>query len=170
MGDEMSRTQRGINNAYCQDNAVSWLNWQNTDARDRAFREFLTRLIRLRRDKDLLRQPQFLHGDAVYKGLNNVTWLRADGQEMAPADWGTSHHRSVAMMLADRDGDALLLLVNAYHEDVPFTAPALSGLKAWRLLVDTGRGLVMPGEGLIEAMREVIVAGRSQLLLEAVRR
>jgi glycogen operon protein len=106
----------------------------------------------------------------VYKGLKNVTWLRADGHEMAPADWETGHHRSVAMMLADRDGDALLLLLNAYHEGVTFSTPALPGTKAWRLLADTGRGLVMPSEPLIEVMCEVIVPGRSQLLLEAVRR
>jgi isoamylase len=170
MGDEMSRTQQGNNNAYCQDNAVSWLNWGDPDARERAFCEFLTRLIGLRRARALLRQPRFLHGDPVQKGLKDVTWLRADGHEMAPADWETGHHRSVALMLADRDGDALLLFLNAYHDGVSFRVPAPSGIDAWHLLADTGRGLVNPHEGPVEAASHVIVAGRSHLLFEAARR
>jgi glycogen operon protein len=127
-------------------------------------------LIALRRRLPLLRQPQFLHGDIVRRGLKNVTWLRADGREMTPKDWTNGIYRSVALMLADARPHALLLFSNAYHEGVSFKVPAPAGMKTWRLLVDTARGLVEPFEPLVEGGIEVIVPGRSQLLFEAQRR
>jgi glycogen operon protein len=166
MGDELGRTQRGNNNAYCQDNEVSWVNWRETQNRDRAFLAFVRSLIHLRRERPLLHQLQFLHGDAVGHGLKNVTWLRPDAQEMTPPDWQNGHHRSVALMLAGRDERALLLLVNAHHESVAFKTPERPGFGRWRLLGDTGRGLVDPDEPSIAPASEIVVPGRSQLLFE----
>jgi isoamylase len=170
MGDEVGRTQRGNNNAYCQDSELSWLKWHDLDALDESFFTFVRGLIDLRRRLPLLRQPQFLHGDVVRKGLKSVTWYRADGQEMTPEDWSNGLYRSVALMLADSTPHALLLFANAYHEGVSFKIPAPSGMKTWRLLVDTARGLLEPPEPLVHGGTEVVVPGRSQLLFEARRR
>jgi glycogen operon protein len=166
MGDEIGHTQRGNSNAYCQDNVVSWLNWTDTSERDRAFLKFVISLIALRRKFPLLRQASFLHGDAVGRGRKNVTWLRADGEEMTPPDWQNNHHRSVALMLADREGHTLLLLVNAYHEGVSFKIPSLPGVFGWDLLVNTAEGVTMPAAAPVRVGSHLIIPGRSQLLLE----
>jgi isoamylase len=170
MGDESGRSQRGNNNAYCQDNDVSWMKWHDLDALDESFASFVRGLVDLRRRLPLLRQPQFLHGEVVRKGLKNVTWLRADGREMAQEDWSNGLNRSVALMLADSSPNALLLFANAYHEGVSFRVPAPAGMKTWRLLVDTGRGLLEPPEPLLQGGAELVVPGRSLLLFEARKR
>jgi isoamylase len=172
MGDELGRTQHGNNNAYCQDNEISWFNWSDIDALDESFCTFLRGLVDLRRRLPLLRQKRFRHGEMVRKGVKNVTWLRADGKEMTPADWSNGLHRSVGLILADAtaQGHALLLFCNAYHDKVPFRMPSMVGIGTWRLVVDTARGLLEPPEPLVEGGTTVQVAGRSQILYEARRR
>ena len=170
MGDEQGRSQNGNNNAYCQDNELSWLKWDELDALDESFFSYVRGLIDLRKRLPLLRQQQFLHGDVVRKGVKNVVWFRADGQEMAPADWTNGLSRSVALMLADAGPHALLLFANAYHEGVSFKIPAPAGMKTWRLVVDTARGLLEPPEPLVDGGSEVLVPGRAQFLFEARKR
>jgi isoamylase len=172
MGDEVGRSQAGNNNAYCQDNEMSWLKWRDLDALDESFFMFLRGVVDLRRRLPLLRQRNFLHGSIVRKGLKDVTWLRADGKEMTPADWSKGLHRSVGLMLGDNtpQAHALLLFSNAYHDKVSFRVPAPTGMTSWRLLVDTARGLLEPPEPLIEGGTNLNVSGRSQLLFEARRR
>jgi pullulanase/glycogen debranching enzyme len=89
---------------------------------------------------------------------------------MTPEDWSNGLYRSVALMLADSGAHALLLFANAYHEGVSFRVPAPAGMKTWRLLVDTGRGVLEPPEPLVEGGKEVLVPGRAQLLFEARKR
>ena len=85
MGDEKGRSQHGNNNAYCQDNEISWLDWEQDTERNVAFAEFTTRLIELRRRYPMLRQSEFLHGTrALPDGTADITWLRPDGEEMTP--------------------------------------------------------------------------------------
>jgi glycogen operon protein len=146
------------------------LKWQDFDALDESFFSFVRGLIDLRKRLPLLRQPRFLHGEVVRKGLKDVTWLRADGTEMTSADWSNGLYRSVALMLADSGPHALLLFCNAYHEGVSFKMPTPAGMKTWRLLVDTARGLLEPPEPLLQGGTELIVPGRAQLLFEARRR
>jgi glycogen operon protein len=172
MGDEVGRSQAGNNNAYCQDNEMSWLKWQDLDALDESFFTFLRGLVDLRRRLPLLHQRKFLHGDIVRRGLKDVTWLRSDGKEMTPADWSNGLHRSVGLMLGDATPQphALLLFSNAYHDNVPFKMPVPAGITTWRLLVDTARGLLEPPEPLVEGGSTFSVPGRSQMLFEARRR
>ena len=160
MGDEVGRSQFGNNNAYCQDTEIAWLKWQDIDARDQAFFDFTRALLKLRSETPLLRQTKFLHGDTIAKGLKDVTWLRADGQEMTPEDWSNSHNRSVAMLLADKSGAAILVMLNAFHEGVSFTIPRLSKATTWQHVVDTENGTVDQMGADVMADAQLIVAGR----------
>ncbi len=145
-GDEFARTQRGNNNAYCQDNAISWLDW---DAAGRAagLQAFVRQLTALRAKFPILRRRRFLNGyyDEEF-GIRDVTWINATGQEMQQADWDSGAKcfgmlmdgRSPGQGLRERGTDAtLLMLLNSHHEPVPFTLPPCNGIRAWRLLIDT---------------------------------
>jgi glycogen operon protein len=166
MGDEQGRTQQGNNNAYCQDNEITWMRWNDLGSREEAFRDFVAGLLRVRRSRPLLNQPKFLHGEDV-GGVKNVMWLRADGKEMSPEDWLNGINRSVGLLLRARHGKPLIMFVNAYHEGVAFKLPK-SPTGAWRLIVDTDKGDIEPRSGATKG-DEVIVAGRSLLLYEAAR-
>ncbi|MDO9384517.1 MAG: glycogen debranching protein GlgX [Hyphomicrobiaceae bacterium] len=165
MGDEVGRTQFGNNNAYCQDNDIAWLKWRDIDARDQSFYEFTRGLLRLRHGMPLLRQAKFLHGDVVHKDLKDVTWLRADGQEMQPDDWANGHNRSVGLMLAEKGGGAALILVNAFHEGVSFKIPQLSKACQWQLVINTDKGTIEQEDGDVPANSELIVPGRALYVL-----
>jgi glycogen operon protein len=149
-GDELSRTQRGNNNAYCQDNEVSWLDW-DVDDRGQAFLEFTKRMLALRRRHPGFRRRHFFQGKPIRgSSLKDVTWLRDDGTEMTDAVWLTPWNRSIGMLL---DGetyevdaqsepitdDVLLILLNAFFEPVRFTLPATKVGDAWRFVFDTAR-------------------------------
>jgi glycogen operon protein len=114
----------------------------------------------------LLRQPRFLHGEEVAKGVKNVIWLRADGAEMSPDDWANGLNRSVALQLADAKGHAILLVLNAYHEGVAFDVSDPPKGGRWRILVDTERAMATPSGNLLQHGKQLIVAGRSLTLLE----
>jgi glycogen operon protein len=150
MGDEVGRSQKGNNNAYCQDTPTSWLDWAGLAADDRAFQAFVARLARLRREHPALRRRRFLHGRAHdAKGVPDVAWLAADGQRQALRHWHDPRNRCLGVLLGGGAGpdldetgreavDAmLLLLLNAHDHAVPFAPPQVAGVAGWRLLLDT---------------------------------
>src|SRR5690606_970692 len=141
-GDELGHRQSGNNNAYAQDNEISWIDWDAIGAEGKRLREFTERLIGLRQRHAPLRQRRFLGG--VCEGpqpIKDVTWLNADGSELTTGDWEDPGHRCLGVMLdsrprpGDTASEALLLLLNAHDGDLHFVLPALPG--TWRLLVDT---------------------------------
>ena len=149
-GDEICRTQGGNNNAYCQDNEISWYDWK-LGAEQTAMLSFTKRLIALRKAHPGLRRAKFFKGQRI-RGTNvrDVLWLRHDGQEMTDADWNEPSTASLAMFLAgrgldtvDEEGipvvdDDLVLLVNGSHVDLDWVFPKDGGgTEAWELLVDT---------------------------------
>lgn len=148
-GDELGRTQRGNNNGYCQDNEISWFDWNLKD-RDRRFLDFVRRLIRLRREQPVLRRSQFFEGRRISGSeTKDIAWFRADGHEMTEQEWQNDHVRSLGLRL-DGDaiqkksrkgeaihGDTLLLLLNAHHETIRFTLPAHHDGVQWQQLLDT---------------------------------
>jgi glycogen operon protein len=148
-GDEFGHTQNGNNNAYCQDNETTWLNWSAIDSADAAMIAFVRRLIRLRLDHPVLRWPRFLHGTHSSGGVKDITWLSPDGSEMTTEQWQTSSERCLGLMLNGeagtfqyRDGtpapgELLLLLFNGHDRDIPFTLPGTAGGGLWRRLLDT---------------------------------
>lgn len=170
MGDEVGRTQRGNNNAYCQDNEISWLDWDHIGKRGGAFFDFTRKLLGLRRRLPLLRQSHFLHGEKIGPdGTKNVTWLRPDGKEMTPADWDNGLSKCIGVLLCGTSDLPLLILTNAHSEDLSFKLSAPKGVTGWRLLADTARGLVEPDEPLIKPSVSVTLPARALLLYEARR-
>jgi glycogen operon protein len=144
-GDEMSRTQRGNNNAYCQDSAISWTPWQ-LSADQTSLLAFAQRLIALRASQPVLQRRTFLSGRRP--GATDVLWLRPDGSEMTQADWSDGDRHALGMLLEgdgiqERDahgeiisGDTLLILLNAANATVPFTLPSRPPA-IWTCLIDT---------------------------------
>ena len=131
-GDEFARSQGGNNNAYCQDNEISWLDWEGIDEAGRDLAEFTQRLTILREALPILTRGRFLSG--AYDedlGVKDVTWLRPDGEEMSTENWTDGGAHSIAVLLDGRaqasgihrrGGDAtLLILYNAYSDLVSFT-------------------------------------------------
>jgi isoamylase len=148
-GDEISRTQRGNNNAYCQDNEISWLDW-NLDDDQRKLLEFTRRLIRFRRQHPVVRRRRFFQGRPIRGSeVKDVTWFRLDGAEMSEADWQNDSARTLTVRLAGDQIDevdershrildeTLLILFNAHHEPLPFTLPQQRRQTEWELLLDT---------------------------------
>jgi glycogen operon protein len=148
-GDEMGRTQRGNNNAYCQDNEVSWHRW-DLDERARRMLDFTARLVALRREQPVLRRRKYFHGRPIRgSGLKDITWVRPDGREMQEQDWEDPSVQWLGMCLAADDlyeydergervgGDTLLVLLNASPEPRPFRLPRFRQGKSWEILVDT---------------------------------
>jgi len=165
MGDESGRSQGGNNNAYAQDNEISWLRWELSGERDRAFHDFARNVVAIRRTRPLLRQRNFLHGRPVDEnGALDVQWLRPDGAPMDDEDWQNGLTRSMAVLLAG-DGERLLLLFNAHHEPLSFALPqAMEG--GWTRLIDTAAGIAAPRRGARVDGATYVVEGRSLVLLE----
>ncbi|HYE50097.1 MAG TPA: glycogen debranching protein GlgX, partial [Azospirillaceae bacterium] len=147
-GDEFGRTQHGNNNAYCQDNELNWLDWAGIDERGRSLTEFVRRLIALRQSFPILRRGRFLTGEYNEElDVKDVTWLTPAGVEMAQEQWGEDHAHCLGMLIDGRAQatgirrpgmDATVLLVmNSYHDMVPFTLPEVAGGSTWHLLLDT---------------------------------
>src|SRR3954447_11586786 len=149
-GDEIGRTQGGNNNAYCQDNDVSWIDWAGVGEEGRDLAAFTRLLLDLRRRHPALRRPVFLHGTkASSDGVKDITWYTPQGAEKTSEQWGDRHARCIGLLLnggADNymthDGnpatdDRLLIILNAFHDTVPFLLPAVPGGTAWRCLLNT---------------------------------
>jgi isoamylase len=174
-GDEVGRTQRGNNNAYCQDNEISWTNWDLTPLQ-REFLEFTRRVIRIRRDQPVLRRRRFFRGRAI-RGANikDIAWLEPSGREMTDESWNTGFVRSLGVRLDGNaidevdergnpiEGDTLLFLINGHHETIPFTLPEEPDDHRWVPMIDTFDGQVSPGG--LPGGAEYVLKGRSLALL-----
>jgi len=148
-GDEIGRTQRGNNNAYCQDNELSWYDWK-LDRSSRDLFAFAQRLIALRREHPVLRRRRFFQGGRIWGSeVKDLAWFRPDGKEMTEDDWNKGYVRCLGLRLAgdaieEKDekgrriiGDTLLILLNAHHEALPFIMPAHKRGVRWEPLLET---------------------------------
>jgi isoamylase len=143
MGDELGRSQSGNNNAYCQDDEISWQEWETISDRERAFQTFVEGLIRVRRNWPVLRQASFMHGQKVGNtDIQNVIWLKPDATPMADEAWADPTAKSVALLMCDASLRRALILVNAHHETVAFRMPGPEVAASWRLIVDTATGSI----------------------------
>jgi glycogen operon protein len=152
-GDEFGRTQQGNNNAYCQDDDISWVQWAAIDDRGLALEAFVRRVLALRARYPVLRRGRFLTGEAregAPEGVKDVTWLACSGDEMAPAQWDDPNTRCLGMLIDGRapstavprpcDDASVLLLFNAWHETLEFTLPPHPEAGGqWQLLIDTAQ-------------------------------
>jgi glycogen operon protein len=164
MGDEIGRTQRGNNNAYCQDNDIAWVEWKNVGERDRAFMEFVQGVIRLRKRYRILRANHFLHGEPIDdNGTRSVVWLRPDGREMDRDSWSDTNAKVIGLLLSDKT-TRLLILTSSYHRSIPFTLPAFD-VAAWTVRIDTDTGEIDPPNRRFATGDTIDLTGRSLLLL-----
>ena len=172
-GDEIDRTQKGNNNAYCQDNEISWIDWSET-AENRAFLAFVTRLLRFRADHPAFRKSEFFHGDHIDgNNLKDVVWLSPDGSEMTDADWIVSEKRCLgvryaAALGAPNDAGPALLLLNAADTQVRFVLPAAEPDQSWCCIIDTFHGEVQP-EAPLPQSAVFLLEGRSLALFVSER-
>jgi glycogen operon protein len=155
-GDEIDRTQRGNNNAYCQDNELSWLDWSLGEY-ERKLLDFTARVLAIRRENPVFRRRRFFAGDPVGPaGVKDVTWLRPDGKELTVEDWQDPRNRVLGMWIhgdasdeldergRPNRGRTLLLLLNAGARSRLFLLPAPPGIGIWRELVNTAHATPRP--------------------------
>jgi isoamylase len=180
-GDELGRTQQGNNNAYCQDNEISWVDWNLDDPR-KALLEFTRRLIRLRHDHPVFRRRHFFQGREIRgSAVKDLTWFRPDAREMSEEDWENPQMHCLSLRLAgdaidelDDQGnrivdDTFLLLLNAHHEAVAFTLPPLPSRNAWEPVVNTCEADAGPQPGQHTARAQVVLQARSSAVFCARR-
>lgn len=173
MGDEVGRTQQGNNNAYCQDNPISWMNWQFNESQQALF-DFTAQLITLRQQVPLLHRRKFYQAD-------EIVWLRTDGLPMTQADFGNPHTRCLGLLMDgakvaehDQEGspigmqgdkpELLLWLLNAYWEDLAFHLPQ-TVFASWEVLLDTGQAQIKPRQPRITGESWYSIPARSSILL-----
>ncbi len=144
-GDELARTQLGNNNAYCQDNEVSWIDWSFKES-DREFASFVRRLIALRKDVPLLRRDRFVHGKqrSASTGFADIEWHSAAGQQMQEQDWHDPECFCMGMLLSDvrkisasEAAPAVLIVLNAAIQPQNFHLPRSKSGRAWRCVFST---------------------------------
>ncbi|MDX6750752.1 glycogen debranching protein GlgX [Geminicoccaceae bacterium 1502E] len=150
-GDELGNSQNGNNNAYCQDNEIGWVNWENADEDLMAF---VARLIRLRREHPVFRRPHFFHGRTIRgTAVKDIVWLTPDGREKTEEDWHFPEARCLGFLLGGDAGelfyspggrqeldDGFIVLMNAFHEPLEFILPEAAMGEAWTVQFDTARG------------------------------
>jgi glycogen operon protein len=170
-GDELGRTQLGNNNAYCQDNEISWVQWEQADE---SLLEFTRQLIHFMKAHPVFKQRRWFQGRPIRGlGLGDIGWFRPDAEEMKEEDWGETLAKSLAVFLngkgiqaPDEFGnrvadDSFYLMFNAHHEPVKFKLPPTPLFPRWVKVLDTTQPALEQSGKAYEAGRTVTVAGRS---------
>jgi glycogen operon protein len=154
-GDELGHTQKGNNNTYCQDNELTWLNW-NLSAEQKDFLEFLRRVARIWKEHPVFRRRRFFRGKPTRGGgAKDIEWLDPSGKEMSEEAWNAGFVRCLGVQLSGETGELdefgrpirdvhVAMLLNAHHEAIPFTLPAVAGYTEWERLFDTSAGHAKP--------------------------
>jgi isoamylase len=181
-GDALGHSQKGNNNAYCQDNELSWVNW-DLKPEDRELLAFTQQVIALRKAHPVFRRRSFFQGRQIKgKGIKDILWLNPDGQEMSDEEWQHSFARCLGVMLSgealderDRRGrpvrdENFLLLLNAHHEAIQFTLPTITNDTRWVLVMDTHQGVTVQQRGPFVAGDNYTLQARSLVLLKEIRR
>ena len=177
-GDDMGHTQLGNNNAYCQDNELTWLHWDTADADLTAFVAYLTKI---RHEHPNLRRWKWFQGRPIWgSGVTDIGWYRPDGQEMADEDWNTGFAKALAMFLNGQEiagldergervvDDHFYLLFNASELPLEFTLPPRNGGAAWDRIVDTAARVAAAADQVYRRGEQVPVDSRSLVVLRSV--
>ena len=179
-GDEICRTQHGNNNAWCQDNEVSWYSWE-IGPEGRELLAFTKRAIALRQGHPVFRRRHFLSGDpSGISGLPDAWWFRADGRRMTAREWEHHDLHVVGLFLNGEEfpyrdsrgeritDESFLLLFNAHHEDVEFRLPAARYGATWQLEISTAEPEAQAGAWTVGARETVVATARSVVVLKRV--
>lgn len=173
-GDELGRTQQGNNNAYCQDNEISWLNWEKADD---DLLNFTQSLIQFRKDHPVFRRRRWFQGQSVTgRGLEDIGWFLPEGTEMSDENWSHDFAKSLAVYLNGRglhsvglEGELIVdddfyVIFNAFHESLNYKLPPQKYGAKWEKVLDTSE--VKTESNTYEAEEVVCVQGRSVVLLQ----
>ena len=176
-GDEIGRTQKGNNNAYCQDNEVSWVNWE-LDPQKETLLSFSRQIIDLRKRHPVLRRKKFLVDKKLFGASKDITWLQPNGHEMTEHAWNDAKIRTIGMILSGNAMDelnnegnriadeTLLILLNADSSSVPFHLPRTG--EEWKVLLHTNSKESNQGERRIKSGQIINVDGRSLVILHGI--
>jgi glycogen operon protein len=180
-GDELSHTKKGNNNTFCQDNELSWLNW-NLDDRKKAFLDFVCKCTRLWAEQPTLQRRKFFLGRPIRgQGIKDISFFEPKGSEMSDEAWSAPNTKSIGVrwvgdMLGDVDeqgnpikGDTLLLLLNANWEETKFKLPEVAPGDIWQLLIDTAEPDRAPPKRIFGAAEDYPIYGRTLVLMRTVR-
>jgi isoamylase len=174
-GDELGRTQGGNNNGYCQDNEISWYQW-DLDEDDRKFFAFVQKLIAIRKDQLVIQRKDFFKGEVEEDGkpVKDVAWFAPHGKPMGDVEWKNSEGKCIGVLFdgqpikemdpltsVERQGKSLFLIANTSHTIVPFKLPSYKYLKNWEILIDTSQP-----ERKVEVWNGGDVPPRTVILLE----
>ncbi len=172
-GDEIERTQQGNNNAYCQDNEISWYNWENATE---DLLDFCQKLTQYRRDHPVFRRRRWFQGKPIHGSDNkDIAWFSLDGEQMAEEDWGQEYAKSLGIFLNGETipnpnpkgepvaDDNFYIIFNAHHESLDFTLPNAHWVEHWTKEIDTEVGWVE--EESFKAGEQIKVADRSVVVL-----
>jgi isoamylase len=180
-GDEFGRTQRGNNNAYCQDNEISWLDWSH-EPWQRALRDFTAHVVHLRRGHPTLRRRAFFTGDPVVEGgPDDLAWIDRDGEPFTDVHWQSPDVRSFGMYVDGRcgldpytgepvDDASFLLLVNGHVEAEDFVLPGVPYGQRFQRVIDTTHEILPTHPPVESAGETVVLEGRSLVLLQVIER
>ena len=175
-GDEIGRTQQGNNNSYCQDNEISWIDW---NAADTDLGEFTRKLIHLRREHAVFSRKNWFKGEPVKdNGIEDIVWFLPDGAHMTPDHWQQDFAKTIAMYLngeglhaVNSEGEEVIddnfyVIFNAHSEEVAYKLPAQEYAKDWALVIDTARNEQESNDKTYKAGDVVKVEGRSVIVLQ----
>jgi isoamylase len=176
-GDELGRTQNGNNNVYCQDSEISWVDWEEARLNS-VLTEFTAGLTRLRAAHPVFRRRRFFQGRPIRgSNIEDIAWLRPDGQQMSEEDWNVGFAKTVGIFLngrgiPERDDlgerivdDSFLLLVNAHHRQITFTLPDKTYGESWEVTVDTADPLLAAAR---RKQRDAVPGGRMRVPARAM--
>jgi isoamylase len=177
-GDEIGSTQRGNNNAYCQDNEISWYDWNSADT---TLLEFTRRLIRFRKEHPVFRRRKWFQGRPIHGAkVTDIGWFTPDGQAMAEEHWGEGFAKALGVFLngegidsPDARGervvdDSFYVLFNGHYERLPFVVPKGEWGKEWMVVFDTSQALPEAETQPYKPGDEIPVESRSVKLLRRV--
>jgi glycogen operon protein len=175
-GDEISRTQNGNNNAYCQDNELSWLDWKNADTE---LLEFTRKLIHFRKNHPVFRRRRWFQGQAIHSaGLEDIAWFLPEGFEMTEENWSHDFAKSLGVFLNGKAirskgpkgetiiDDSFYVIFNAYHDKLEYILPPKKYGKHWKKILDTTENIVDKNQGTYKAGQPIVVQGRSTVVMK----
>ncbi|GAA4010787.1 glycogen debranching protein GlgX [Streptomyces plumbiresistens] len=181
-GDEVVRTQRGNNNAYCQDSELAWVRWPEAEGPERELLDFTRAIVRLRKEHPVFRRRRFFHGrpvEGTHDELSDIAWFTPEGKEMTQRDWDRSQASALTVFLNGNaisepgargeriTDDSFLLMFNASPKTLEFVVPVNHG-RQWQVLVDTARtDGVPPGTvAKVQAGDRLTLVDRSMVVLQ----
>jgi isoamylase len=177
-GDEIGRTQQGNNNSYCQDNEISWYDW---NAADQDLLEFTRRLIELQKKHPVFRRRRFFQGKPIHgSDVKDIAWFTPDGREMTEENWGEGFAKSIGVFLNGEaipspnargeriQDDSFYLIFNAHHESLVFILPESSWGRKWKKVLDTQKLRFSDDEKEFGAGEQIEVQARSMAVFQRI--